>query len=202
MRGWQHVVSPTSARASFDGSSSRRTQWRSRRIRAEHGLRRRGSGLAASRAFARPRLGRRALVSADVVVAGIPIRVTGKLWIDPVISIAIGLIVAYGAWGVLRESMDLAMDAVPEHIDPPPSETTLGCLPGVRAMHDLHIWGMSITETARTAHLVTPTSPSVTRGYCPLPPICGHGFVSGTQRFKIERGDGSAECKQEPVLLV
>ena len=97
-----------------------------------------------------------AAVSAGVVIAGIAILYTGWNWIDPVVSLVIAAVITAGTWGLLRESVDLALHAVPEGIDPVAVSTYLESLPGVTAVHDLHIWGMSTTETALTAHLVKP----------------------------------------------
>jgi len=95
-----------------------------------------------------------AAVSAGVVVAGIAIIVTGWRWIDPVVTLLIALVILGGTWGLLRESFNLALHAVPEGIDPEAVEAYLLGLPGVTAVHDVHIWAMSTTETALTAHLV------------------------------------------------
>lgn len=97
-----------------------------------------------------------AAVSAGVVIAGIAILYTGWNWIDPVVSLVIAAVILIGTWGLLRESVDLALHAVPEGIDPQAVNTYLESLPGVTAVHDLHIWGMSTTEAALTAHLVKP----------------------------------------------
>jgi cobalt-zinc-cadmium efflux system protein len=97
-----------------------------------------------------------AAVSAGVVAAGAGILITGWLWIDPVMSLVIAAVVLLGTWNLLRESLDLAMHAVPHGIDTKAVRTYLGGLPGVAAVHDLHIWAMSTTETALTAHLVKP----------------------------------------------
>jgi cobalt-zinc-cadmium efflux system protein len=97
-----------------------------------------------------------AAVSLGVVVAGFAILRTGWLWLDPVISLAITAVIVWGTWGLLRESWWLAMDAVPRSVDLPAVDAYLRGLPGVTAVHDLHIWGMSTTETALTVHLVKP----------------------------------------------
>ncbi len=94
-------------------------------------------------------------VSLGVVAGGLVIRFAGWTWLDPALSLAIGVVIAVGTWGLLRESLDLAMDAVPAGIDPARVEAWLTALPGVTAVHDLHIWGMSTSEVALTAHLVT-----------------------------------------------
>ena len=95
-------------------------------------------------------------VSAGVVLASIGILVTGRLWIDPVTSLGIVGIILFSTWDLLHESMNLALDAVPESIDPAAVRDYLSSLPGVTEVHDLHIWGLSTTEIALTAHLVKP----------------------------------------------
>lgn len=95
-----------------------------------------------------------ALVSAGVVLAGIAILTTGWLWFDPVVSLIIAAVIAIGTWNLLRDSVNLALDAVPEGIDLQAVRTYLSELSGVVGVHDLHIWAMSTTETALTTHLV------------------------------------------------
>ncbi len=97
-------------------------------------------------------------VSAGVVAAGIAILATGRPWIDPLVSLIITVIILIGTWGLLRDSFNLAMDAVPAGIEPEAVKAYLSDLPGVSGVHDLHIWAMSTTETALTAHLVKPDS--------------------------------------------
>lgn len=97
-----------------------------------------------------------ALVSVGVVVAGVLILFTGERWIDPVTSLVIVAVIAWGTWGLLKDSVRMGLHAVPEKIEEPAVRAYLGELPGVAAIHDLHIWPMSTTETALTAHLVMP----------------------------------------------
>lgn len=97
-----------------------------------------------------------ALVSVGVVVAGVLILLTGQRWIDPVTSLVIVSVIAWGTWGLLKDSVRMGLHAVPEKIDEPAVRAYLAGLPGVAAIHDLHIWPMSTTETALTAHLVIP----------------------------------------------
>jgi cobalt-zinc-cadmium efflux system protein len=97
-----------------------------------------------------------AAVSAGVVVSGFIIARTGWAWLDPATSLAIVAIIVIGTWGLLRDSVTMAMDAVPPSIDPAAVEGALGDLPGVTQVHHMHIWPMSTTESALTAHLVTP----------------------------------------------
>jgi cobalt-zinc-cadmium efflux system protein len=95
-------------------------------------------------------------VSAAVIVAGAAMWVTGLSWIDPAISVAVVALILWGTWGLLRESLDLALDAAPAHIDVGAVRAYLANQPGVIAVHDLHVWAMGATEPALTAHLVRP----------------------------------------------
>ena len=97
-----------------------------------------------------------ALVSVGVVAAGVAILLTGALWIDPVTSLIIVVVIAWGTWGLLKDSVKMSLLAVPDSIDEREVRGFLSGLPGVSAVHDLHIWPMSTTETALTAHLVMP----------------------------------------------
>ncbi|MEP6976090.1 MAG: cation diffusion facilitator family transporter, partial [Spartobacteria bacterium] len=93
-----------------------------------------------------------AAVSAGVVVAGFIILQTGWSLIDPITSLVIVVIILIGTWGLLRDSINLVLDAVPRGIDPGAVQEFLEQLPGVNAIHHLHVWGLSTTETACTAH--------------------------------------------------
>ena len=95
-------------------------------------------------------------VTVGVIVAALLIMWTGWQWLDPAVSLAIAVVILVGTWGLLRDSVNLSLDAVPEDIDPHEVEAYLAGQPGVSEVHDLHIWGMSTTETALTAHLVRP----------------------------------------------
>jgi len=95
-------------------------------------------------------------VSAGVVIAGVAILFTGRLWIDPAISLVITGIILFVTWRLLRDAFDMAVDAVPRNIDPEAVRVYLSSLPGVNGVHDMHIWAMSTTETALTAHLIKP----------------------------------------------
>jgi cobalt-zinc-cadmium efflux system protein len=98
-----------------------------------------------------------ALVSAGVVVAGLVIALTGWLWLDPLVGLAINAIIVLGTWGLLTDSLGMSMAAVPGFIDPAKVRAFLERQPGVVAVHDLHIWPMSTTEIALTCHLVMPS---------------------------------------------
>lgn len=95
-----------------------------------------------------------ALVSVGVVLSGLVITLTGWQWIDPVASVVIAVVIAIGAWSLLQESLSLALDGVPENVDLRVIQNYLLDLPGVGSVHDLHVWALSSTEPALTAHLV------------------------------------------------
>jgi cobalt-zinc-cadmium efflux system protein len=97
-----------------------------------------------------------AMVSLAVVVGAFAMARTGLLWIDPALSMIIAAVIVIGTWGLLRDSVDLALDAAPRGIDVDEVRRWLAGLPGVEGVHDLHIWAMSTTETALTAHLLRP----------------------------------------------
>jgi cobalt-zinc-cadmium efflux system protein len=95
-----------------------------------------------------------AAVSVGVVLAGWAILVTGMRWIDPAVSLVIAAVIVWGTWSLLHDSINLALQGVPEGIEMPAVRAYLASLPHVTAVHDLHVWPMSTTETALTAHLV------------------------------------------------
>ncbi|MCU6454008.1 cation diffusion facilitator family transporter [Sphingomonas sp. A2-49] len=97
-----------------------------------------------------------AAVSAGVVLAGIAIWATGIGWIDPLVSLVIAAIILWQTWGLLRETVEMSLAAVPRAIDYDAVTAALQGLPGVARVHDLHIWPMSTTEPVLTAHLVIP----------------------------------------------
>jgi cobalt-zinc-cadmium efflux system protein len=95
-------------------------------------------------------------LSAGVVVTGLIMARTGWLWLDPAVSLAIVAVILFGTWGLLRDSVAMALDAVPEGIELGEVAASLGELPGVARVHDLHIWPISTTEAALTCHLFIP----------------------------------------------
>jgi cobalt-zinc-cadmium efflux system protein len=98
-----------------------------------------------------------AAVSAGVVVAGFVILKTGFVWIDPVVSLVIVAVVAAGTWSLLRDSVNMSLQAAPPGLDPTEVEDFLRARDKVEDIHDLHVWPMSTTETALTVHLLVPT---------------------------------------------
>lgn len=95
-------------------------------------------------------------VSVGVVIAGLVIMATGMNWIDPVVSLVIAAVIFIGTWQLLKDSVNLAVGAVPRDIDPQAVQQRLAELPGVDSVHHLHIWALSTTENALTVHLVKP----------------------------------------------
>jgi cobalt-zinc-cadmium efflux system protein len=133
-------------------------------------------------------------VAAGVVVTGLLILLTGRRWLDPVASLAISAIIVVGTWGLLRDSFNLALDAVPEGVDMAALQGYLANLPAVTEVHDLHVWGMSTTETALTAHLVIPDAAFTDER---LSQVCGElhdrfGIEHAT--LQIEQGDPAHPC--------
>jgi cobalt-zinc-cadmium efflux system protein len=97
-----------------------------------------------------------ALVSLAVVAGGLTMLYTGWYWVDPVLSLAIVAVILVSSFGLLRDALRLSLNAVPNHIALDEVHAYLAALPGVASVHDLHVWGMSTTETALTAHLLMP----------------------------------------------
>jgi cobalt-zinc-cadmium efflux system protein len=142
-----------------------------------------------------------AAVSLGTVLAGATLLVTGWTWLDPAMSLVISVVILAGTWGLLMDALHLVLDGVPESIEPSAVKNYLVSLPGVVEIHDLHIWAMSTTETALTAHLVIPTG------------FPGDSFLAATCKrlhdqfeiehatLQIETGDGHP-CALAPDHLV
>ncbi|HEV2566342.1 MAG TPA: cation diffusion facilitator family transporter [Microvirga sp.] len=97
-----------------------------------------------------------AAVSLGVVLGGLAILWTGADWIDPVLSLVIAAVIVWGTWGLLKQSLALSLHGVPRGIALPEVRKALEAMPGVARVHHLHVWAVSTTETALTAHLVMP----------------------------------------------
>lgn len=143
-----------------------------------------------------------AAVSLGVVIAAFAIRMTGWQWLDPAVSLAIGVVIVWGTWGLLRESINLSMDAVPEGIDPHAVENYLANLAGVTAVHDLHIWAMSTTEVALTVHLVMDEPPRNDLFLHNVGDGLRDRFGIGHATTQIECGNCDRDCRQAPVHVV
>ena len=142
-----------------------------------------------------------AAVSAGVVIAGIAITLTGANWIDPAASLVITAVIARGNWGLLRETVRMGLLAVPDRIDETAVHDFLAARPGVAAVHDLHIWPMSTTETAMTAHLLMPAGHPGDGFLHALADALAHRFAIGHPTIQIETC-GERPCALESERLV
>ncbi len=141
-----------------------------------------------------------AVVSLGVVIAALLIRWTGWLWLDPAVSVVIAVVILIATWGLTRDALNLALDAVPAGIDRHAVEAYLAGLPGVTEVHDLHIWAMSTTETALTAHLVRPNAGLDDRLLADAAHELDRRF--GIRHATIQVEAGEAECHLAPAHVV
>jgi len=137
-----------------------------------------------------------ALVSLGVVVSGFVIWKFGLKWFDPMSSLLIALVIFWSTWGLLRDSLNLSIDAVPPGMDPAEVRDWLSAQPGVEGMHDLHIWPISTTQTALTAHLLMSEPPEDDDFLHHLASQLQEQFKISHATFQIERGDGNHPCMQ------
>ncbi len=143
-----------------------------------------------------------AAVSAGVVVAGLVILLTGWAWLDPLVSLAIAALILVSTWGLLRDSANLALDKVPEGVDAEAVRAYLAALPGVAEVHDLHIWGLSTTETALTVHLVRPGAGTDDALLCRACDELRVRFRIGHATVQVEDGDPAQPCALAPETVV
>jgi len=141
-----------------------------------------------------------AAVSAGVVIAGLLIMLTGRTWIDPAASLLVTLVIAWSGWGLMRDSLRLGMLGVPEGIDLGEVRRFLAGLPGVERVHDLHVWPMSTTESALTAHLVMPVPPQGDAFLHDVAHDLDHRFGIGHPTLQIEIGEADCHLQSEAVI--
>jgi len=137
-----------------------------------------------------------AAVSLGVVVSGALIILYGFDWMDPLISLVIAAVIFFSTWGLLRDSLNLAVDAVPRNVDPAAVRQYLSGLHGVRALHDLHIWPMSTTDTALTAHLVMDVFPESDEFLNEVANVLEKRFSIKHPTIQMERFDSDIVCNQ------
>lgn len=135
-----------------------------------------------------------AAVSLGVVLAGLVMQQTGWFWLDPLVSLVIVGVILLGTWRLLREATHLALAAVPPHIDPAAVAAYLRALPGVTDVHDLHIWGVSTTETALTVHLVMPGPPPGDEALDAITQGLSERFAIHHSTLQIEQGTTRHAC--------
>jgi cobalt-zinc-cadmium efflux system protein len=137
-----------------------------------------------------------AAVSLGVVISGALIWWFGWAWVDPAVSLLIAAVIFWSTWGLLRDSLNLAVDGVPEQIDPEQVRAFLLAQPAVQAMHDLHIWPMSTTDTALTAHLVMSPLPDSDNFLNELAVRLHEQFSIEHVTIQLERGEADEPCPQ------
>ena len=142
------------------------------------------------------------LVSVGVIITAIIIGMTGLQWLDPAAGLVIAVIILFGTWSLLRQSMNLVMDAVPEGIDPSEVQIYLAELPGVIEVHDLHIWGMSTTENALTVHLIRPDRKFDDALLAEAACVLKDRFGIHHATFQVEQGDVAYPCRLAPAEVV
>jgi cobalt-zinc-cadmium efflux system protein len=142
-----------------------------------------------------------AAVSLGVVVAGVVVWRTGADWVDPLASLIITALIGWGSWGLMREAVGLALQAVPDGIDGAAVRDFLGAQAGVNAVHDLHIWAMSTTETALTAHLTMPAGHPGDPWLHALAGEMATRFGIGHVTIQVETDDAAA-CVLHPEGVV
>jgi cobalt-zinc-cadmium efflux system protein len=143
-----------------------------------------------------------AAVSAGVVVSGVIVWRTGWAWIDPAMSLVVSIVILRGTWRLLREAMDLLLDAVPAHIEPTAVEAYLAALPGVIGVHDLHIWSMSTTEVALTAHVIVPWETCSPRLLAETATEMERRFQIGHVTIQLEPAGHADGCEQAATCAV
>ena len=134
-------------------------------------------------------------LSLGVVVSALAMMATAWLWLDPATSLVIVIIITVSTWGLLRDSLDLALDAVPANIDVQAVSRYLQELSDVTAVHDLHIWAMSTTETALTAHLVRPGTGIDDGWLADVAETLRSRFAIDHVTLQVENGDGHEACR-------
>ncbi len=143
-----------------------------------------------------------AAVSLGVVLAGLGMLYTGWNWLDPAMSLAIAAVIVGSTWGLLRDSVNLSLHAVPARIDTAEIRGYLSQLDGAAEIHDLHIWGMSTTETALTVHLVMPGGHPGDHFIAAVAGELRQRFGIGHATIQIETGDDSHPCALAPDHVV
>jgi len=135
-----------------------------------------------------------AAISLGVVIAGVAILITGWLWLDPLISLFIVIVILLSTWGLLRNSIDLSIDAVPDEIELSEVKEYLLNLTNVSDLHDLHIWALSTTENALTVHLVTTDTLIYNHFIQEIQEHLHHHFNIGHVTIQIEKEENGFHC--------
>lgn len=137
-----------------------------------------------------------ALIALGVVIAAVIVRFTAWWWLDPVVGLLIVLTILWGTWGLLRDSVNLILDAVPHTIDQASVRDYLSKISGVETVHDLHIWGLSTHETALTAHLIMPERSLTDQDFEAINEVLLHRFQINHVTIQVEKGHRVDPCGQ------
>lgn len=140
-----------------------------------------------------------ALISIGVVFAGIIILYTNWVWVDPAVGLLIVVIILWGTWGLLRDSVRLILDAIPHYIDKHTVEDYLQKIPGVSAVHDLHIWGLSTKEIALTVHLIMPDTILSDSDYEKINTHLKNKFRINHATIQVEKGSAEFPCSRSEI---
>lgn len=137
-----------------------------------------------------------ALIALGVVIVAVIVRFTAWWWLDPVVGLLIVLTILWGTWGLLRDSVNLILDAVPHTIDQASVRDYLSKISGVETVHDLHIWGLSTHETALTAHLIMPERSLTDQDFEAINEVLLHRFRINHVTIQVEKGHRVDPCGQ------
>jgi len=140
-----------------------------------------------------------ALLSIGVVISAIIIYYTGKMWLDPLVGLLIVFVILLGTWGLLRDSIRLLLDAVPRHIDERGVKEFFQNIPGVTAVHDLHIWGLSTKEIALTVHLIMPAAKLSDADFDAVNAMLKSNFRIDHATIQVESGNVEYPCIRSKI---
>lgn len=143
-----------------------------------------------------------AAISLGVVISGAVILKTGWLWLDPAASLVISIMIVLSTLGLLKESVNLSLHGVPRNIDPATVKAQLAAAPGIREVHDLHIWAMSTTEVACSVHLVMTAGHPGDAYIKDIARRLEHDFGINHTTIQIELGDSGTDCPLAPDHVV
>ena len=143
-----------------------------------------------------------ASLALGVAIAGGVIMVTGWLWVDPAVSLVISVVIVWGTWSLLRDAVNLSLDAVPPGVDQEAVDSYLIQVPGVEEVHDLHIWALGTQETALTAHLVLPSGQKDEDLIWHLSHAMRDRFGIGHATFQMETPEAALRCRLRPDHVV
>jgi len=135
------------------------------------------------------------LIAFGVLITAMMIAYTGKVILDPIVSLIIVVAILVGSFSLIRDSINMTLDAVPHKIDTIGVKDYLLSIPGVKAIHDLHIWGLSTREIALTAHLVIPEKFLLDEDYHTINEVLLHRFHIHHVTLQVEQSDIDNHCK-------